>query len=448
MDTSVKSDNGGNEMKEEMLQQTSLNQQLPRNEVTFNFIYTSMFSNLDITKAHKVLLSSKDYEEIALLSGITEGIEPFLNVSNLCLRITYPDIIASIEWEGTNKEKITSKITISRLIRLFSSGLLSFRIQLVSKESLQFEDVVSIVRADRDHLQLYYEGEEEDKPKELFRFFERDMKRMLLNLSDGGLKCRWVDLGIEWEGDRWKEESEPCLVGEYFEYPYVVTSVKLIDHRDKTVETVVDELCQGFAGVLRAVPNGFANTKFLDSYMTHKANILPDSRAFLTLYPRSCLFVYADREEHPGKETLIGIVDTVELLKMRGHSLIITNLLLDRNIDNLRKEFQTHAAGRSSRSGALLTKMLSNIAQLRIDIAGMLEDPIAYRRATGHLSELYELGIERFRINELQNLVFLKLAQVDRLYENTSELSRRSELESLERDWDEIRKIRSKLEST
>lgn len=438
-------------MKEEMLQQTSLNRQLPCNEVTFNFIYTSMLSNLDVTEAYNILYSknyNRDYKKVMLLdSGFADGIEPFLNVSDLWLRIIYHDIIATIEWEGTNKEKRTFKITISRSMRLFSSGVLSFHIQVVSKEVLEFEDIVSIIRADRDHLQLYYEGEKEDKPRELFQFFERDIKRMLLNLSERGLKCQWLDLGIEWERGRWKKKSKPCLVGKYFEYPYVVTSVKLIDHRDKNTEEVVKELSHGFSAVLRAVRISFANKKFLDTYMNPEANILTDSRAFLTLYPRSCLFVSGDRKEHPGEETIIGVIDTVELLRMRWHSLIITNVLLDRSINNLLKEFKTHLTGRSDRHRASLTSMFSDIVQLRIDIAEMLQDPIAYRRAAGHLSELYELGIERFRINELQNLVLAKLTQVDRIYENIVELGRRSELESLDKEWAEIRKMQKDLES-
>lgn len=435
-------------MKEEMLQEESVNQQLPRNESVYYFVYTAIFHKFNMEEAHKILeiCNSKEFQ-VQKRSGIDEGIEPFLNISEPFLLVTYPEITTTIELSTVSNNSSVKRITLSRSIYFLGSGVLSYSIKLVCKESLKFEEVVSIIRSDKDCLKLSYKSYEEGKPIILFDFFKNDVEVVLLNLCKGGLECEWLCVGKAFgqNGLEKKPRLEPFLVGEHFQLPYVTTCINLPDYRDKDIETIVGRLSCGFGSILRAKDGHFVNKKFMDLYLSRKANISMDSRVFLTLYPRTCLFVYGGEKKHPGEETIIGIVEIVELLRMIWHGLLVANILLDRNIHGFRRQYERYEAELSNSTktdSAGLTKILSDIAGLRINLAEMLEDPIAYRRDSSHLSELYDSGIKRFRIGELRTMVLAKLEQVDRIYDNIRELRRRNDIESMEAEWEKVLKLR------
>lgn len=422
----------------------------PGTETVVHFVYASTVSNLDLRKAELILRETESqrrrrYKDVKRLDGVKEGIQPFLNVSEPWLRVVFRDLNASIVLGGDKKEARTQQILIERRIRLSQTGALSCRISARTNMPLSLQQLTSLVRADRDHLKL---GQLSDRnqPSEFFHIFVSDVRHVLKDLSAGGLKCSWVDLGDEWDEEdrKWRKNSDPCLVGKYFQFPFVITFIRLRTSRGNSVEAFISSNSSEIAGVLRAVPKSSVSPTFLEQYLEPVANISGDSRFFLTLYPRSCLAIYADGKGHPGEGTVFGVIDTIELLRMRWQSLIIANSLLDRCVRELHYEFKRSSSSPRFNRAALREK-LEEIVGLRIDVAEMLEDPITYRRATSHLSELYEAGVERFRISELQNVVVTKLTQVDRLYDNIVELRRTGELELIDRQWNEVRKLRERL---
>lgn len=409
--------------------------QLPRNESTYHFIYTGFLRGFDIDTAYDILTGFRNDESVEKTHGIEEGIEPFLNVADPFLRVTYPETVAIIRWESDNGEMLSETVTLSKAVRICQAGIFSVRMVIACKQSLSPENIVRLARAAREKLQFSFENRGEGKYSSLFELFKDGVERMVLSLCKGKLHCEWLDTGVAYDerGTPVRPESSPLLVGKNFQYPYVLTCLNLLEYKDKDIEKVIENCSGDFGSILRAKHSDFLNRKFLDRYLSCEANMSVDSRIFLTLYPRTCLFVYGDRKQHPGEETSIGVVTIVELLRMIWHGLIVTNLLQDRSIRSLRAQYRKFLADVSAQTrmgSPALTKILMDIAQLRIDIGEVLEDPIAYRRDTSHLSELYDSGVREFRIREIRSLVLAKLGQVDRLYENVIELSRRKSMES------------------
>lgn len=427
----------------------------PENRSTLDFIYTSILSGFDLDEAQKILRRLKTYRRVTSEEGIyQEGIEPFLNVSEKYLRFSYPQAKTSIRLSGEILKKGGKrKFITNRYVCVCPSGKVSYRVSLACRERLTFEQLLQMVRGDRDDLALSWESSHHPRSSTLFKLFEADVGRLLGDLSANGLTCEWLDLGCAYDRTGRSSQSRPdrlVVQREHWQLPYIFVCVGLHQFRGKDIESAVWNHRYGFGSILRA-KQGSVSQRFIGDHLVPEANMMSDSRGFLALYPRSCLFVHGGQRQHPGKKTIPGIVDTLGFLRMTWHGLIAANLLLDRSVRDLRSQFGDFEAkvlrrGRGTanriRTGGnadrKLTMILADIARLRINIAEMLEDPTAYRRAAGHIGELYDAGSREFRLEEMQRAVLEKLRQVGKLHDNITELWQRHELDVLDKEWHKL----------
>jgi len=151
---------------------------------------------------------------------------------------------------------------------------------------------------------------------------------------------------------------------------------------------------------------------------------------YLNISFRSCLAILDELWlEHktmvPWTESLL---DTVEFLRTRWHQLVVSNLAVaTMTFDLVRRQRRLLPPNEASDSIPLNLDyaFLARFIELRGQAARALEHPITYRRSLGAFAELYDRGVDRFSIPQLQQALSEKLRASDTLYEYGQDLTRK-----------------------
>jgi hypothetical protein len=173
----------------------------------------------------------------------------------------------------------------------------------------------------------------------------------------------------------------------------------------------------------------------LDRHFAVKNNASMDSlycseNLYLNISFRSCLAIL-DKSwlEHktmvPWTESLL---DTVALLRTRWHQLVVSNLAVAAmTFDLVRRQRQLGSQNGPSILPPLNLdhEFLARYIELRGQAVRALEHPITYRRSLGAFAGLYDRGVDRFSIAQLQESLSEKLQAADRLYQHSQDLTRK-----------------------
>lgn len=400
--------------------------------LSVHFIYTFILSEFDIKEAEKALKNA-GYQAAATPS-LSEGIEPFLRVDSPKLRTDFPSVNGRVVWKDNFGNERACPIAVEPTLNVFPSGTGALAIHLRISEYSTLEDVIDVERIDRDKKTLIITDKEGKSTayEGLYQFFEECMRFYVLFLNRRGIRCLWTDLDVSYDEtkDALVTSGHPFLIGPYCQSGYPIVSIKT-GSEEIDVNPLVRENVHLVSGILRAVRSEYIQDHFILRYASPAGSLSPDSRVFLGLYARACLLIYGEGEKHPGKETLESLIDTLQLLRVRMHALAVANSVLDRHLGSLWKTFVS-LRDEHETEDIRLTRYIEELIRIRKDIADLLEDPIAYQRATGSFSELYDKGLDEFRIRELEAVVLHKLAQVNEISVELRELVRIRELTALD----------------
>ncbi|MDI6734707.1 MAG: hypothetical protein QME42_00690 [bacterium] len=393
---------------------------------TVHFLYTFMLDNPQIDEVKDSLDNSLrekvKMKKVEIIKGVSikkTGSGSFLNVYNPYLSIEFPDLLDQhIRWEQTPLGEMVWKGDFKRSMRIYPSGIGILRIEVsVKNNNLPIEKIIQICRMDRYDFPLHFDDpldKETLHPQTLLTLFENSMSYIAQQMQKK--KFNWVDR------DRsFGKNDESLLVDDKeikFQYPYILTAIGIQEDEEKPICEVVEKFKTEVAGIFRVVYSKTINEKFLKEYLSPLVNLSIDSKSFLTLYNRSCLYMYRcakETEREYSYRLLEPLIETIELLRMRWHSYIIINAILDNEINKMYGLIET------KKKSDKFQQIFSDIIKWKKILSTSLEDPITFRRAGGTLNELYEKGMEEFRIKELQDIILSKMTILDRLYNDIRE---------------------------
>lgn len=177
--------------------------------------------------------------------------------------------------------------------------------------------------------------------------------------------------------------------------------------------------------LFRSKAFNFPDCSFAGSFthLTHGrlTNMCSTSLVFLHLYSRSALAIKSDFEEAEkhARYILPAFVETVQYLRMRWHAYVVAAQWLDIIAEKL------------SENKVPFERARGMIIESKREISRVLSDPLTHRLSSGSMNKIYELGLEIFRIHEIEKIFFEKSNMVDKLYNDLFELKRFRELEEI-----------------
>ncbi len=149
----------------------------------------------------------------------------------------------------------------------------------------------------------------------------------------------------------------------------------------------------------------YENAQLLDSSF-------PADSVFLNIYARSCVCI-TDRswDGNPIEGILVeSVLQVVELLRTRWHSLVYARGLLERHSALIQASLRSYATPhRQSVDGMSPEDLAEENRIARTQVYAVMDHPGSYRMTPGSLAELYEKGADAFRIPSLQQVVLSKL---------------------------------------
>ena len=158
-------------------------------------------------------------------------------------------------------------------------------------------------------------------------------------------------------------------------------------------------------------------------------NMCSNSAVFLHLYSRSGLIVRTENAFliNHAEYIIPAFIETIQYLRMRWHAYVVASQWLEKIIEYL--------AGDKTAFSSVLKMIIDS----RRVISGALSDPLAYRIGSGSMNKIYGLGLNIFRIPELQNIVIEKFSWIETLYNNIFQMERVNKIELLD---EELRKLK------
>jgi hypothetical protein len=136
-----------------------------------------------------------------------------------------------------------------------------------------------------------------------------------------------------------------------------------------------------------------------------------DARLFVNISRRSILCICRDVGRDPARYFVPGLLDICEMMRVRWHSLIMMNKVLDEAIRSLRKKTSGVQQMNSE-------EQLSAMMHLRDWLATSLEEPAIYVIAGDALSKIYEDLRVTFRIADLREMAAGKIEALDKMYQD------------------------------
>lgn len=250
-----------------------------------------------------------------------------------------------------------------------------------------------------ENLTYHIEGIKESKDIE---HFQDPYVTLFLEIPDNDYKQYLLDAD---EDTRKKED------GEESRYYRDIASILLIRSKENK------NLDRSF---VREYVNCVDEGKLLDSKLT---NMCANSKFFMHLHTEVTLAMYSEKEKDTPliKTSTTTLHKTISFLLMRWYSYVIANAWLDNEIATIYDQFLKLAkAPQSFNAIQNFYKKQEEIIELRGKILGILQDPITYRTSSGSSMILYENGMEKLRIKELQEIVSRKIRELDILFDSAS----------------------------
>jgi hypothetical protein len=146
-----------------------------------------------------------------------------------------------------------------------------------------------------------------------------------------------------------------------------------------------------------------------------------DSR-ILTCFSRvSALFACMDKSVEPERLLRYSLLDTIEILRSRWHMSILLNALLDQDMEYI-KDYASEEN----------LEALERLIKRRRQFAYFLDDPLPYIFEGGSITRIVDVAESEMWLAKLQELLFKKLAILDRLYEDQMKFIQTKEFQELQ----------------
>jgi len=232
---------------------------------------------------------------------------------------------------------------------------------------------------------------------------------------------------------RWLEVDRNLISkkkGRFFANPYVTMRLEL-PTGSQTISTLLSDesLVNELARVVLRVRQEWeqVNKGYLEKHMDGLCSYTPHHRYWLTIHLRSCVYIHhrelRGQRVYPTKVYPQALIDTIELLRMKWHCYAVYSTYLDEIINEM--------ASLEKRTKLIDDiALIERIAMMRRQISTALESPLSFKRAAGSLNEIYERGIDIFRVEALESIVLEKFRMFDRLYIDVLEILRTDDLEA------------------
>jgi hypothetical protein len=167
-------------------------------------------------------------------------------------------------------------------------------------------------------------------------------------------------------------------------------------------------------------------------------NMCSTSVVFLQLYSRSGLAIRAESNKSLDHAEYIfpAFIEAVKYLRLRWHTYVILTHWLDKVLE---KFYGNNLEPENA------IEIVTNVIEIRKEIARSLTDHTTYRTASGSLNIMHELGIRIFRLEELQTIFMSRLGLLDALYNDQKEKLRLSETKVLD---EKFKRFEDRLKQT
>lgn len=237
-----------------------------------------------------------------------------------------------------------------------------------------------------------------------------------------------------------KEEKKETW---YFQDPYALIVMKAprnvyeyfldvdVTYKDaiRLAELLPQQRDQYYRDVSTILLIGSDETKVLDkSHLKHYidsdgrlANMCASSKFFMHLDMRVAIAIYDEKDSTTAliESSIPTFVETINFLRMRWHTYVVADIWLDELIKKICYQFRK-VRDKPEILEKLLKKQLE-IILVRSEMLRCLQDPITYQTSSGSSIILYKKGVEKFHINELQNIVLNKLDELHKLHDMISQ---------------------------
>jgi hypothetical protein len=409
-------------------------------------------------------------------------IQYYVLLDNPYLYLRFKTIEVEICEEGvpTQKKKNQARIThwskaqLWRYIRLYESGMGMYGIcvqpignkncELGASEIISLDDLGSPISEITEPEQVEELGKHlfsfrhRGNEVKLFNLYSKDIsefKRVLSNRipselkgpKDGLVRSLYSNLS-------WIELKDSVAVPPHttnardnFQNPYVLNRIQLDEKQfsqlpsnirdtkkpqNSSSESIENDL---ESILLRRVEPGETSRdyviKFCQSIEGYLANMCVSSRAFVNIHIRSMMYLWSSDKKSKSVDRMLfpTLLDTIELIRMRWYTYVITNRLLDVHVKELWEEFYSLTRQGRLTSRSALAKCQESIIETKSEITKVLEVPISYRRASGTATTIYDTAEDLFQIKELQCVLKQKSECLHDLFRSIDELRRRLDYE-------------------
>lgn len=390
---------------------------------TIYFIYSFLFSKINIKTDKKIV-------EEALKSGGYSptppsdkgNFEPYLKIREEYIEFDFFHGEAKILMKGGQQKNVV----IEKNILFYRTGVGIHTIKVIIDRSLKIEELIEFsLIGDNETYKMKFGKTQE--ARSLFRLFRDDIK--LISDKWNLLVGRKEDYSI------WFESRENLVnPDEHYQNPFVYIELELPVEIYKEAFLESNEYQREIAAILfrlkvkedwKYIDDSYLR-KYEDAVDSKLVNMHLYSKLFVSFHTRSCIAACTNKNEQPAVYFLPALLDTVQLLRCRWHSYVVFNSYLD---DRLRKLYGNFATGEFH-----VAQFLEDIISMREDLSSSLEDPITWKRASGSLGGIYEAGLKRFRIENLEKMMIEKMKMLDRLFGNVKEHRFRRKIAKIEEE--------------
>ena len=207
---------------------------------------------------------------------------------------------------------------------------------------------------------------------------------------------------------------------------------------------------------------GFAAKK-LDFSVDGVTNMCSIRTWFTRLFHRTCIVLSPDLgidsrtgriSKSPGVYLEDALIETVSYLRMMWHVFTVTNARLDPLLSRLYDQMvraDEPLSNANPDNEELVATLMSELRQkqrelirAKADAIRALQDPITCRLGSQTMSNVFDHGIECFRIGELRRATLEKMEHLSRLFEEVSAYLRWNESERIRAAWRSVRSQRGK----
>jgi hypothetical protein len=243
---------------------------------------------------------------------------------------------------------------------------------------------------------------------------------------------------------KWKDENIVCPIKTHrkkfsWQEPYLFVFMNSFDRKIEDLNIYNTNIIQILFGENKVPDKRFAHEFSIANKDNSIINFYPFTNILVNFSTRACVII--SKEDFNSEEMDVNrenLIRSLGLVRTRWHSYYMTNARIDNKIDKIQKDFEKKLACPEKITISEMKDMYEDYIRTLKDFLNILalEDPCTYSVGTGKFNELYNKGIEKFRIKELQDTIWNKLdnlSKVNTLYQSLDELRRKSEIISHQR---------------